>query len=129
MIDRNKYYLKGEMRSRGWNQVMLDEFGLEPDKYATNPRYKRAFPSQYYLKSKVHAIEGTFEFQQRLAKKRKAGAKLSEAMKRAEEERRRQSLQHYLTGDFPPGSFSSYAQEYLRKKHNYDPDKSPDLQV
>jgi hypothetical protein len=125
MIDRSKFYLKGEMRQRGWNQAMLDEFGLEPDKYATNPRYKRAFPTQLYLKSKVHAIEGTLEFQQRLAKKRAKGAKLSEAMKRADEERRKQSLDYYLTGDFPPGSFSSFAQEYLRKKHGYNVDNVP----
>ncbi len=125
MIDRSKFYLKTEMRQRGWNQAMLDEFGLEPDKYATNPLYKRAFPTQLYLKSKVHAIEGTLEFQQRLAKKRKVGAKLSVAMKKAAEERRKQHIQDCLTGDFPPGSFLSHAQEYLRKKHGYDPDNVP----
>jgi hypothetical protein len=127
MKNRSKYYLKGEMRQRGWNQAMLDEFGLEPDKYEANPRFKRAYPTQYYLKSKVHAVEGTLEFQQRLAKKREVGTKLSEAMKRAKIEKRLEHVNNFITGDFTPGTLRSHLQGYFWKKYGQSPITEIDL--
>lgn len=121
MIDRLRYYLKTEMRQRGWNQAMLDEFGLEPDKYETNPRYRRAIPTQLYLKSKVHAIEATLEFQQRLAKKRTRGKTMSEAHKRAEALRKERRQQEVLTKEYRPGSFQHHCQARLREKLGYVP--------
>ncbi len=73
----SEYFNKSALRKLGWNEAMIKEFKLEPDRYAENPRYSRSWKlMKLYLKSKVNAIMRTKEFKDRVALKRQRSEKI-----------------------------------------------------
>lgn len=74
------------LRARGWTPTMVTRLLGEPDKTATNPRYRSAAPTRLYLITRVADVETTDAFKAAVEKalKRAAVGRAVADKKRAE---------------------------------------------
>ena len=70
------YYCEAALKTKGWTAAMIKEFKLKPVWKLRNPHFPRAGRMKLYRKDNVHHIESTKQFKERMALKRKRGAKL-----------------------------------------------------
>jgi hypothetical protein len=68
--ERQSYWNKTELKSRGWTDTLVSNFLSEPDETIVNMK-RKAYPIQLYLKERVERIEASVAFKSVQAKSKR----------------------------------------------------------
>ena len=61
-MTENKYYIKTELKERGWTESIIKKMNLTPDLLKQNPRYNNAPKMKLYLIDSIKSLENTEQF-------------------------------------------------------------------
>ena len=93
-FDRSKYLNIKQLKERGWTNQKIDLWLKEPDLIIKNPVFKTAAPSKLYLLKRVKQQEKNKRFQEWLKNSKSKRAKLSESLKKKNEEKRKELIDY-----------------------------------